>query len=177
MKPCSSSLLFAQVLVGCGGGTSTAVDASAPDAGASPDVPTTDAGSSADSPAADQATEGDGDAQSADLSGDGRVVVFVSSPTKLVANDVNANNDVFAYERATRTLVQVSAGLLAGEFADGARVTADGRLVAFRTNGTAYLHGGTARQVILYDRAARTHELVSQTTAGGPAAGRARSRR
>lgn len=79
------------------------------------------------------------------ISGDGSVVVFESEAKDLVAGDVNAFNDVFAYDVATRAVTRISSntGGLAGDAASAnPTVSADGRYVAFDSRAEDLLAGG-----------------------------------
>jgi len=115
-------------------------------------------------------TEGNGDSWAEALSADGNGAVFISNATNLVDGDTNGNSDVFLYDWDNRTVERVS---LAHDGAQGngdcetAAVSGAGRHVAFATNATNLVPGGTAGyQVFLRDRTAATTELVSCSTAG-----------
>ncbi len=115
-------------------------------------------------------TEGNGDSWAQALSADGNGAVFISNATNLVAGDTNGNSDVFLYDWDNRTIERVS---LAHDGAQGngdcetAAVSGAGRHVAFATNATNLVPGGTTGyQVFLRDRTAATTELVSCSTAG-----------
>jgi Tol biopolymer transport system component len=114
--------------------------------------------------------EGNGDSWAQALSADGNCAVFTSNATNLVANDTNGNSDVFLYNWDNRTIERVS---LAHDGAQGngdcetAAVSGEGRHVAFATNATNLVPGGTTGyQVFLRDRTAATTELVSCATDG-----------
>jgi Tol biopolymer transport system component len=91
------------------------------------------------------------------ISGDGRYVAFHSFASNLVAGDTNNQPDVLVYDRTTRTTTRISAG------ADGAQsdgqslspsISADGRFVAFVSQGTGAA-GGQGSGVVLCDRQTR----------------------
>jgi Tol biopolymer transport system component len=76
------------------------------------------------------------------ISADGRLIVFDSPATNLIANDTNGLTDVFVLDRATRAARLVSVGP-GGRQSDGpseyASISANGRVVAFRSDATNLL--------------------------------------
>ncbi|MBC7820098.1 MAG: PD40 domain-containing protein [Planctomycetaceae bacterium] len=88
--------------------------------------------------------EGDGDSANPSLSADGRLVSFSSYATNLVPNDTNNFIDVFVRDRLTGTTERVnvsSAGVQANHppsvyIPPGAGISANGRFVAFTSDGT-----------------------------------------
>src|SRR5204862_7134139 len=105
-------------------------------------------------------------------SADGRFVAFDSAATDLVAGDTNLVSDVFVHDRQTGTTERVS---VASDGAQGngssGRVTfafppalsADGRVVAFRSAATNLVAGDAdgADDVFVHGRQAGTTERVS----------------
>lgn len=100
------------------------------------------------------------------LSHSGRFVVFSSAATTLVAGDTNATRDVFVldrdpdgnglFEQASRSVTLLSRGLEgeANGSSDQPRISADGRLVVFRSAASNLVAGDTngQRDVFLRDR-------------------------
>jgi Tol biopolymer transport system component len=118
--------------------------------------------------------EGDGDSSGPCISPDGRYVVFFSEATNFVAGDTNGVSDAFLRDRqaGTTELISVNAG---GGAADGpsygsygALISADGRYVAFVSDATNLVPGGTngVEHVFLRDRVQGTTEIVSVSTFG-----------
>ena len=105
------------------------------------------------------------------LSADGAFVAFLSNATNLVAGtDANSTSDVFLYERATGTVTLVShlpgaPGTTGNRVSDRPVLSADGAVVAFRSNATNLVAGtdsNSASDVFLYERATSTNTLVSR---------------
>lgn len=70
-----------------------------------------------------------GDSRAASMSADGRYIVFESAASNLVANDINQADDVFVKDMLTGAVRCVS---LEGP-ATGARISADGNVVLFKS--------------------------------------------
>jgi archaellum component FlaF (FlaF/FlaG flagellin family) len=112
----------------------------------------------------------------ADISADGRFVVFSTNATNLVANDLNANTDVFVHDRETgRTrLVSVSphehqGNGISGEYA--VAISGNGRFVAFESSATNLVPGDTNahEDIFVRDLHNGTTERVSIRSNGGQA--------
>ena len=106
------------------------------------------------------------------ISPDGRFVGYWSGATDLVATDTNPAVDIYMYDRALGTLELVSAGPSGspgnGEAGHFARMSADGRFVAF-TSAASDLVSGDANghvDVFVRDRLSGTTELVSVASNG-----------
>ena len=105
------------------------------------------------------------------FSADGNWIVYASDSTNLVAGQLDANNDydIFLYERATDTnlLVSHQPGSLntGSDISYQPTVSADGRLVSYRSQATNLVAGQddtqTFQDVFLFDRLANTNTLVS----------------
>jgi hypothetical protein len=81
-----------------------------------------------------------------DMSGDGRFVAFSSAATNLVADDTNAQMDVFVRDRLFGRTVRVSVSATGGEGAaasQSARISDDGRFVAFFSTAPGLVAGDT----------------------------------
>jgi len=105
------------------------------------------------------------------ISSDGRFVAFESEASNLVAGDGNHFTDVFVRDLVAGTTERVdvsSAGAESDRYADTARISRDGRYVAFSTAATNLAPGDAngARDVYLRDRTAGTTERVSIGEAG-----------
>lgn len=87
-----------------------------------------------------------GDSSSPQISGNGRYVVFDSVASELVAGDTNAVSDVFVrdLQAGTTTRVSVGADGAQGNAASrGARISADGSVVAFTSAASDLVAGDT----------------------------------
>jgi Tol biopolymer transport system component len=83
--------------------------------------------------------QGNGDAQFPSLSANGRYVAFDSTASNLVADDDNAQRDVFRKDRQTGAVVRVSvttSGVEGNGPSSGPAMTPDGRYVAFSSDAT-----------------------------------------
>jgi Tol biopolymer transport system component len=90
--------------------------------------------------------QGDGDSQNASISADGRFVAFDSGASNLIGNDGNPYTDVFVRDRTTGKTKRVSvssAGAEGNGNSSNASISADGRFVAFDSEGRT-LSGTTA---------------------------------
>lgn len=113
----------------------------------------------------------DGAAMQPSISADGRVVAFESDASNLVANDRNALRDVFVYDRATQRTELVSVtttGRQGKGDSSRARISADGRFVAFQSDAVNFGLKLTNSQIAVFlrDRALNRLEPVSLTAAG-----------
>ncbi len=125
-----------------------------------------------DGTAADQAS---GDQ---DISGDGRYVIFKTTATNLVADNINGVQQIFMKDRQTGDVTLVSRanganGAPANAPADSAVISANGRFVAFSCSATNLvtvpdMSANTTGQVYLRDLVAGTTTLVSKNSAGTP---------
>ena len=101
------------------------------------------------------------------ISADGRFVAFVSSDTNLVPGDTNGWDDVFVFDRQTRTTERVSVatdGSQGNGYANFApAISADGRFVAFDTSSSNLVPGDTNGYPDLFvrDRLAGTTTRVN----------------
>lgn len=105
------------------------------------------------------------------ISDDGRYVVFISYDP-LVENDFNLSNDVYRYDRVggTLDLVSVAGNGEIGDFgSDDARISADGRYVAFRTFASNLFPGDMnfAHDIVLRDTVGNVNVNASIRPGGG----------
>ena len=79
------------------------------------------------------------------ISADGRFVAFASSATNLVANDTNGKQDVFVHDRETGATIRMlgRANAEPNDNSDFPSLSADGRMVACRSNATNLVPGDT----------------------------------
>ena len=114
---------------------------------------------------------GNAESRRPSISADGRFVAFTSKADNLVAGDIDLVADVFVYDRDSGTVELITWGV-GGVPADGKSdrptISADGRFVAFYSDATNLIPDDTngKRDIFVYDRTARTTELVSIGTDG-----------
>lgn len=115
--------------------------------------------------------QGNGFSSDVSISADGRTVVFSSNATNLVAGDTNGRVDVFVHDLLTGQTTRASVDST-GAQGNGASVepsiSADGRVVAFKSGATNLAPGATVNQVYVHDRQSGTTELASRSTGGVP---------
>ena len=118
---------------------------------------------------------GNGTSSSPATNADGRFVAFGSSASNLVPGDTNASGDVFVHDRLTgeTTRVSVGPGGVQGDATSlGASISADGRFVAFISDASNLVAGGSSgRQAFVHDRLTGTNELISVSNDGIPGTG------
>lgn len=109
------------------------------------------------------------------VSSDGRFVAFSSIATNLVLNDTNGVSDVFVHDRLNsgetkRVSIRTGFFQAGGESFD-ARISADGRFVAFRSTAPDLVAGDTngLGDIFVHDRQTDSTERVSVATGGGQA--------
>ena len=110
------------------------------------------------------------------ISADGRYIAFRSIASNLVTGDTNATSDVFVFDRTTSTTTRVSvgpAGLQADNGSYEPAISADGRLVAFRSDASNLVAGDTNAKsdVFVFDRSTSATTRVSVGPAGAQANG------
>ncbi|MFN0243333.1 MAG: TolB family protein [Planctomycetota bacterium] len=105
------------------------------------------------------------------ISADGRFVAFESAASNLVPNDTNHASDIFVRDLVNGGTTRVSVSS-SGVQSDGPSLepalSADGRYVAFASNGTNLVTGDTnvAKDVFLHDRQTGQTIRISEDTAG-----------
>ncbi len=120
--------------------------------------------------------EADASAFAVAISGNGQYVAFESAAGNLTPDDDNAFEDVFVFDRRTRALERVSVPYSGGEV-DGDSVapaiSADGRYVAFVSNATNLVLGGTDGRwnVFVRDRQSKRTRVVTVSLTGADADG------
>ncbi len=112
--------------------------------------------------------EANGGSSFAAISANARFVAFSSNATNLVFGDNNNVDDIFVYDRATRTLERVSLAS-DGTEADGhsynPAISADGRFVAFASYATNLVAGDTNNWVDVFVRDRQTGTTVRVSVA------------
>jgi WD40-like Beta Propeller Repeat len=109
------------------------------------------------------------EAASSVVSADGRYVAFYSYASNLVPGDTNGRYDVFVRDRQTGTTTLVSGGI-SGPGNGGAfdpSVSADGRFVAFYSNSTNLVTGGTNGNYQVFVRDLQTGTTTLASTGPG----------
>lgn len=106
-----------------------------------------------------------------DLSADGRYVAFQWEGSHLVAGDTNNVNDVFVYDRWSKTTDRVSLnslGVQGNGRSEYPAISADGRFVAFESSASNLVDGDTnsQRDIFVHDRATGATTRVSIDSAG-----------
>ncbi|MBD2154195.1 putative Ig domain-containing protein [Leptolyngbya sp. FACHB-16] len=94
---------------------------------------------------------------STSFSATGRYVTFASSDSSLVSGDTNQSEDIFVYDRYTKTYSRVSLGLNGSQSNSNSgspSISADGRYVAFWSLSSNLVEGDTngIEDAFLYDR-------------------------
>ncbi len=115
--------------------------------------------------------EADGPSFTPAISGDGRYVAFASAGSTLVPGDTNGVEDVFVYDRRSRSTERVSlssAGEQGNGDSYGPAISADGRYVAFTSYASDLVPGDTNGfgDVFVRDLLTGTTRLVSANRAG-----------
>lgn len=118
-----------------------------------------------------------GDSESPAVAAGGGFVVYESTSDALVADDDNAEQDIFVYERATGQTTLVSRhsdGTIANSWSLLPSISGDGRYVVFASNADNLVDGdsGWNQQVYLHDRQTGETMLISRNAAGDPGNGR-----
>jgi len=108
------------------------------------------------------------------LSKNGRFVVFTSDASNLVLDDTNGASDVFLHDRKTgkTTCVSVdSAGSQGNGASHSARISANGRFVAFESAATNLVSGDTngKSEIFVHDRKTGETTRVSVDSSGAQA--------
>jgi Tol biopolymer transport system component len=115
--------------------------------------------------------EADGRSRVLNVSKSGRYVAFFSDATNLVANDTNAADDVFVYDRKRTSVARVS---VSSDGAEGngrswsGQISGNGRYVVFHSEATNLVPGDTngVRDVFVRDRKKGRTTRVSVSSAG-----------
>ncbi|TMK42279.1 MAG: hypothetical protein E6G66_16405, partial [Actinobacteria bacterium] len=120
--------------------------------------------------------EADGASFTPAISADGRYVAFASAASTLVSGDTNGTEDVFVYDRVTRSTERVSlssAGEQGNGDSYGPAISVDGRYVAFTSSASNLTAGddNSDLDIFVRDRVAHTTVLASVGPHGTPGDG------
>ena len=115
--------------------------------------------------------QGNGNPGPPSISADGRYVAFVSNSSNLVNGDTNNKNDVFLRDTQNGTTTRVSestSGEQGNNSSLSARISADGRHVAFVSTASNLVSGDTNNtgDVFMHDTQTSTTTLVSVNSSG-----------
>jgi hypothetical protein len=114
--------------------------------------------------------QGNGASGSASISADGRFVAFQSDATNLVRGDTNGASDIFVHDRMTGKTTRVSVssgGAQANGGSFGPAISADGNTVAFWSNATNLVPGGSNNSdVYIHSMLTGKTTLVSVSSSG-----------
>jgi Tol biopolymer transport system component len=117
--------------------------------------------------ATDESEADSGQESPLDISPDGRFVTFTSFSTNLVGvdNDTNSSDDVYIRDRVAGTTERVSVGT-GGYEADGnsgfGSVSADGRIVAFKSQAFNLGNAGSGNNIYVHDRQANSTDPLTE---------------
>jgi len=127
---------------------------------------------------ASDGTQGDGPTWSCAISGNGRFVAFTSSATNLIADDFNAEKDLFLHDRDTGQTQVVTMGYDGWQIGTGINLgspslSQDGRYLAYECQADNLVPGDTngKRDIFVFDRELEATERVSIATSGTEANG------
>jgi Tol biopolymer transport system component len=117
------------------------------------------------------ALESNGNSYNPSISYDGRYVTFDSNATNLVAADTNVRADIFLRDTQSNTTIRVSvdsSGLEGNSDSFAPSISADGRYVAFESNGTNLVAADTnvRGDIFVHDTQSNTTTRVSVDSSG-----------
>jgi Tol biopolymer transport system component len=106
---------------------------------------------------------------SGSISADGTYVVFASDATNLVTDDTNGLSDIFVKNTKTKSTERVSFNKNGTQITTGTGsfnpvISADGRYVAYQSNGNLGWTASGNSEIYLYDRTSKSTELISKST-------------
>ncbi len=114
------------------------------------------------------------------ISADGRYVAFDSGATNLVPGDTNQTTDVFVKDLQTGTLTRISTasnGTQGNFWSDNAKISADGRYVAFLSGATNLVPGANWINTNVFVKDLQTGTLTRISAASNGTQGNAESSR
>ncbi len=105
----------------------------------------------------------DGNTFDPSISADGRYVAFSSTSTSLVANDTNAQSDIFVHDLLAGTTTRISTDSSGTQASGGESaspsISADGRYIAFKSAATNLVEGDTNTKTDVFVR-----DMIKGTT-------------
>ncbi len=123
-----------------------------------------------------EGVEGNGNSGGPAISADGRFVAFESRATNLIPGGTSGWNHIFIRDRENGTTEQISvssSGVEGNGNSGGLAISADGRFVAFESQATNLIPGGTNgwNHIFIHDRENGTTEQISVSSSGAEANG------
>ena len=120
--------------------------------------------------------QANGQSGSSSLSDDGRFITFESNATNLVPNDINGQTDTFIYDSLNKTVELITLapdGVQANGSSSSGSISGDGNYIAFASFADNLVAGDANKQrdIFLYNRLAKTTQLVSVASNGTQANG------
>ena len=120
--------------------------------------------------------QANGQSGSNSISDNGRFVSFESNATNLFSNDTNGHTDTFIYDSLNQTVELITLapnGAQANGSSSAGSISGNGNYVAFASFADNLVAGDNneQRDIFLYDRTAKTTQLVSVTSNGTQANG------
>jgi len=105
------------------------------------------------------------------ISADGQFVCFSDPISNIVENDTNGENDIFLYNVLTKQNARVnvaSDGTESNGYSSLCSLSADGRYIAFQSDGTTLVSDDTngSTDIFVHDRVLQTTERVSLSNTG-----------
>ncbi|NOQ63187.1 MAG: DUF4214 domain-containing protein [Methyloprofundus sp.] len=105
------------------------------------------------------------------ISADGHYISYESSNTNLVADDNNAANDIFVYDRLTAATTRISVDSSGNQASDSSHfpsISADGRYITFSSSAFDLVSNdhNASDDIFVYDQATGQQSLVSINAAG-----------
>jgi Tol biopolymer transport system component len=119
--------------------------------------------------------QGNGDSRDPAISADGRYVVFESTANSLVADDTNADVDIFLHDRSTgkTTRVSIGSGGQANDDSSDPTISANGKVIVFASTASNLVPGDTNGREDVFVHVVETSKTsrVSVRSNGGQARG------
>jgi subtilisin family serine protease/Tol biopolymer transport system component len=119
----------------------------------------------------DAGIEGNGESTNPSISANGRYVTFTSTASNLVPGDTNDKEDIFVYDRTTKSIERVSVdnfGTQGNDSSGFSKISEDGRFVTFQSWATNLVPGDTNDflDIFLFDRSTKQIERINVSTSG-----------
>ncbi len=116
-------------------------------------------------------SQSNGASSHSSVSGDGRCVVFDSTASNLVENDLNNRRDIFLYDGNAETIERISMALESSEANNNCfkpAVNENGRYVVFESYASNLITGdiNNKKDIFIYDRVNAFMEIISLSESG-----------